>query len=181
LRRRTLRSSVLLLACAALAACHVGQMPRPDVINPDSAARADIGIAREAFLAAVREGDPERIAAFFTDDAMIVEGDSVERAGDDAVRAAGQAAARAGIRVAEADMEPEVVHVAGGGNAFEFGRFRETVRQGGAGVPGEVAPGTEWSGRGGYTIHWQRGAEAQWRIRRLFRTSPPGRGPGAPG
>lgn len=155
LRRRTLRSSVLLLACAALTACHVGQNPRPDFISPDSAARADISVTRDAWLGALRDGDPEIISAFFTADARISQPASDDVVGNDAILAQ-RRSQRAGNQIS---LEPEVVHVAGS-NAFEFGDITETVSDSAG----------EHTLRGRYTIQWQRLPEAQWRIKRLLRT-----------
>jgi ketosteroid isomerase-like protein len=167
LRRRILRSSVPLLASALLAACHVGHTPRPDVINPDSAARADIEGVRNAYAAAIRAGDAERIAELFEADAQL-SGSRLggsggrEIAGAGAIHDAHVVAHRSGTAALEVDLEPESVHVAGT-NAFEFGRLVERL------PPAEEGGDVEESFfRARYVIHWRRGPEASWRIRRLL-------------
>lgn len=159
MRRRILRSSVLLLACVALSACHVGQNPRPDLISPDSAARADISVTRDAWLGALREGDPDIVSAFFTADARLSQPAAADIVGNDAILAARRSRRAAGNAGNEIRLEPEVVHVAGS-NAFEFGDITETVADSAG----------EHTLRGRYTIHWQRLPEAQWRIKRWLRT-----------
>jgi hypothetical protein len=64
--------------------------------------------------------------------------------------------------VLEVTMDTEVVHVAGT-QAFEFGEITERL------PPTEEETGLEERlVRSHYTIHWQRGAEARWRIRRFL-------------
>jgi hypothetical protein len=52
-----------------LTACHVGQNPRAEVIDADSASRVDIRGTMDAYSAALVSGNADRIAAFFTPDA----------------------------------------------------------------------------------------------------------------
>jgi ketosteroid isomerase-like protein len=162
LRRRTLRSAVLPLATLLLAACHVGQHPRPDVVSPDSAARADIAATRDAYMEAVRSGDADRIASFFSAEARLAGSHSAALVGASAIRDAREAERAGGTGVLEVTMDTEVVHVAGT-QAFEFGEITERL------PPTEEETGLEERlVRSHYTIHWQRGAEARWRIRRFL-------------
>jgi ketosteroid isomerase-like protein len=147
-----------MLACAATAACHVGQNPRPDLVDPDSAARADIRATLDAYTTARLENDPDLLAPFFTSDARLSEPGLNDVDGAAAIRASMASLFERGVRVTGVGMNTEVVHLAGI-DAFEFGAHVETVTD---------AAGVERTVRGRYVIHWRRGPEARWRIRRFL-------------
>jgi uncharacterized protein (TIGR02246 family) len=158
LRRCTLRTSILFLTCLGLAACRVGQTPRPDVLNPDSAARADIEAVMAGYAAAMLRSDAAGMAAFFTPDARLSAPDADDLAGPRAIRDAMHAFFASGATVMEVDVETDVLHI-DGPDAFEFGRYTESFR---------LPDGEEHTVQGRYSIQWRRGAEARWRIRRFL-------------
>jgi uncharacterized protein (TIGR02246 family) len=149
---------VLLLACLVPAACRIGQHERPEVINPDSAAAADIRATMDEYRAALLAGDAARIAAFFTPDAVLLEPDTDEIVGVRAIHARIDTVLAAGAAVTELTVATELLH-ADGPVAFEFGTFAGRYRAGGAEAQAV---------HGRYIIHWQRGPEARWHIRRLL-------------
>jgi uncharacterized protein (TIGR02246 family) len=155
LRRRGLRAASISLTGLVLAACHVGQNPRPEVIDPDSASRADIRATLDAYTAALTAGNAHRIAAFFTPDARLAEPGMDDIEGANAIHAVKRSFYASGAVITDVEVNSEVVHV-DGPDAFEFGSYSESVRIGGS---------AEQTVRGRYAIQWRRGPEARWRIR----------------
>jgi uncharacterized protein (TIGR02246 family) len=157
-RRPGLRAARLSLTALLLAACHVGQNPRAEVIDADSASRTDIRATMDAYSAALVSGDADLVAAFFTPDARVAEPGADDIEGANAIHAARSSFHGGGGVVTAVALNTEVVHV-DGADAFEFGSYEETLR---------LAEGGEQTVRGRYAIQWRRGAEARWRIRRFL-------------
>jgi ketosteroid isomerase-like protein len=122
----------------------------------------------DAYTAALLLNDPDVLAPFFTADARLSEPGMEDVEGAAAIRGFMASLADAGIRVTDVGVDTDAVHVAGV-NAFEFGSFVESYRDG---------QGVEQTVRGRYAIHWRRGPEARWRIRRFLLNHLPGDTPG---
>ena len=153
---------MLTLAVVSTAACHVGQNPRPEVLNPDSAAQADIRGTMDALQAALLQRNDAIIPEFFTGDASLSEPGMGEVAGARGIRDAWRSYfSDEGGRLTNASIATDVLHI-DGPDAFEFGTFSRTYG------PGEAADSATHTVRGGYSVHWQRGPEARWRIRRFL-------------
>jgi uncharacterized protein (TIGR02246 family) len=157
-RRHVLRAARLTLTGLMLTACHVGQNPRAEVIDADSASRVDIRATMDAYSAALVSGNADRIAAFFTPDARLAEPGMDDVEGANAIHAMLRSFYVGGGVVTDVALDTETVHV-DGADAFEFGSYHEKFR---------MAEGTEQTVRGRYAIQWRRGEEARWRIRRFL-------------
>lgn len=162
LRRRNLTFVKLSLAVVSTAACHVGQNPRPEVLDPDSAAQADIRGTMDALQEAFLQGNAAIIPEFFTGNAHLSDPGAGDVDGARGIRDALRAYfGDDGARLVDASIATDILHI-DGPDAFEFGTFSRTYG------PGEAADSTMHTVRGGYSVHWQRGPEARWRIRRFL-------------
>ena len=164
-----------------LSACRIEPNPRPQVLNVDSAARADIRGTMAAYREALLSNDARAIAAFYTADARLSEPAAPDRVGGREIHDDLAHFFAEGGRITDVVVESEEIHV-DGPVAWELGTYREQFR---------TPAGADASVRGPYVIRWRRGEEARWRIDRFLlkqtpsdsaaagmRRSPPAAAPG---
>lgn len=116
----------------------------------------EIATMAAALDRALVDGDPDAIAVFFTEDAVLGESGAPDASGRAAIRAflAQGNAVRAVIHHSLVRDDLWLV----GDRAIEFGRFNEIKR---------MRDGQEVVERGRVVTDWRRGPDGQWRIARL--------------
>lgn len=115
-------------------------------------------IAREAanLDAALVRGDPDAIAAHFTEDAILGESGAADAKGRPAIR---EFLARGNeVRTVTRHHLTRDELIVMGDRAIEFARFDEGKR---------LRDGTEVTERGRVVSDWRRGEDGRWRIARL--------------
>jgi uncharacterized protein (TIGR02246 family) len=153
------RTALLLVPLALLlVGCKVGNNPRRDLADPDSAAAIDIRSTMLTYRDALLRGDPRRIAPLFAPDARVAKPDSPDLVGTPGIQAALRDFFAGGGTATDLSVDTEELHV-DGPVAFELGTFEARYR---------LAEGGEQSLRGRYVIRWERGPEARWRMARLL-------------
>jgi uncharacterized protein (TIGR02246 family) len=168
---RRFRSAITLLpAIVLLSACRIEPNPRPEPLNVDSAARADIGAAMAAYRQALLQRDARAIASFYTADARFSHPDVPHRTGTGEIRQALEQFFAAGGAVTDVRVDSEELDI-DGATAYELGAWEERAA---------LPDGAERVVNGRYMIRWRRGAEARWRIDRFLLASAPARPPLSP-
>lgn len=125
-------------------------------MTPEHEAAQEIERAAATLDAALVRGDPDEIAAHFTEDAVLGESGAADAVGRAAIRA---------FLVRGNDVRTVTHHlltrdelIVLGRRAIEFARFDEGKR---------LRDGTEVTERGRVVTDWRLGADGRWRIARL--------------
>jgi ketosteroid isomerase-like protein len=149
---------LLLLSLLLLSGCRVGNNPRVDLMDVDSAAAVDIRSTMLAYQDALVRGEARRIAPFFTADARLSAPGSADVVGATEIQTFRRSLLDSAGTLTRFSSETGELHV-DGPVAFELGTFEESYTAGN---------GEEQVVRGRYAIRWQRGPEARWRIARFM-------------
>jgi len=144
---------VALAALAALSGC--GSL----AIEDDAPAR--IEAALQAYSGRVVAMEADRIAAAFTADGEVQEGDQPPVKAPDAIRAS--FASRAGAKIEENVLKGTSLQIVGP-SALQAGTFRQKTR---------LADGTVVETTGTFEAEWERQADGSWLIARMTTNPPP--------
>ena len=101
-------------------------------------------------------GDPDAIAAFFTEDAVLGESGAADAVGRAAIRGFLEQGNAVRTVIHHRLVRDDLLVV--GDRAIEFGRFDEVKR---------MKDGREFVDRGRVVTDWRRGPDGRWRIARL--------------
>lgn len=159
-----MRALRLLSMLAILTACTAKESPTADTSAPaaadDDAVRAQVDSVRTAWKTAADRKDAAAIAAMYTDDAIMVGGQSPAATGRSEIQNNVNGLLTAGT-VESIDSKETVV---GGDVAYDYGTYRMTVTQ-----PNQQ-PQTVI---GHYVVILRRQADGTWKIVRHIDTVPP--------
>lgn len=160
MRVRMLKSALLLLVGSS--ACTVERTPTTELPDPESVSRAEIAATLHNYTQAMLEGDPRRVASFFTPTAHLYLPDVPDIVGRGPIDEI-MTATFAGGRVIDVALETELIDI-GTGIAHQFGTIRQRVRD---------AEGSERTLHGRFVIRWVKGAESSWRIEHFMLNDAP--------
>jgi ketosteroid isomerase-like protein len=160
-RTRTLNTSALLLI-AVSTACTVERTPTTELPDPESVSRAEIAATLHNYTRAMVEGDPRRVASFFTPTAHLYLPDVPDIVGRGPIDQI-MTATFADGRVIDVALDTELIDI-GTGIAHQFGSIQQRVRD---------ADGGERTLRGRFVIRWLKGAESSWRIEHFMLNDAP--------
>lgn len=161
MRVRTLNTAVLLLL-AASTACTIERTPREELPDPESVARAEISATLHNYTQAMLEGDPRRIASFFTPTAHLYLPDVPAIVGRGPIDEI-MTATFADGRVVDVALDTELIDI-GTDIAHQFGTIEQRVRD---------DEGSERTLRGRFVIRWLKGPESSWRIEHFMLNDAP--------
>lgn len=160
MRARTLNTFALLLLL--ITACTIERTPQTELPDPESVSRTEIAATLHNYTQAMLEGDPRRIASFFTPTAHLYLPDVPDIVGRGPIDEI-MTATFADGRVVNVEMDTELIDI-GTGIAHQFGTIEQRVRD---------AEGSERTLRGRFVIRWVKGPESSWRIEHFMLNDAP--------